>query len=195
MSIRQNNAFKAINRAWQQGATVQATMTAGGASLRYAIGGLAESAQDGLVNALAIQAERTPSATGRAIRKPRIGLYQPWTGSMSEGWTRWLLEQYGFAFVLVHPEDFKAPLDEKIDVLIIADDARVPIAGAGWRRGGRAEGHGRSGRNTPTIDRVRSSGFGAIPCAAAEPSSVSAASVRHSAVEAAGAQRRRRTAL
>ena len=44
------------------------------------------------------------------IRKPRIGLYQPWTGSMDEGWTRWVLEQYGFAFAAIHPEDFKSPL-------------------------------------------------------------------------------------
>ena len=29
-------------------------------------------------------------------RKPRIGLFQPWSGSMDEGWTRWVLEQYGF---------------------------------------------------------------------------------------------------
>ena len=26
---------------------------------------------------------------------------------MDEGWTRWLLEQYGFEFVIVHPEDFQ----------------------------------------------------------------------------------------
>lgn len=126
----QNNAFKAINRAWQQGATVQASAGASGAPIRYAIRGLSESAQDDLVKALALQAERTLSAPGRAIHRPRVGLYQPWTGSMSEGWTRWVLEQYGFAFVLVHPEDFGSPLADKVDVLIIADDARVPIAGA-----------------------------------------------------------------
>jgi len=37
----------------------------------------------------------------------------------------------------VHPEDFKSPLAQKIDVLIIADDARVPVAGAPAGRGGR----------------------------------------------------------
>ena len=54
---------------------------------------------------------------------------------MGEGWTRWVLEQYGFSYVTIRPEDFKSPLADKIDVLIIADDARVPIApGAGRRR-------------------------------------------------------------
>jgi hypothetical protein len=62
---------------------------------------------------------------------------------MGEGWTRWLLEQYGFAFTAIHPEDFQTPLSQKIDVLIIADDARVPIApGAGGATGRPEQGRG-----------------------------------------------------
>ena len=60
---------------------------------------------------------------------------------MDEGWTRWLLEQYGFEFVTLHPEDFKTPLGDKVDVLILADDARIPVEGGGRRarrRGGQA---------------------------------------------------------
>lgn len=57
---------------------------------------------------------------------------------MDEGWTKWLLEQYGFEFVLVHPEDFKTPLRNKVDVLVLADDARIPVPGAG--RGGGMRG-------------------------------------------------------
>ena len=131
----QNNTFKAINRAWKQGATVQASAGASGSPIRYTVRGLSATAQDDLVQSLSLRAERTDSAPGRAVRQPRIGLYQPWTGSMDEGWTRWVLEQYGFAFVAVHPEDFKSPLTQKVDVLIIADDARVPVAGAAGRGG------------------------------------------------------------
>ena len=144
----QNNTFRAINRAWQQGATVQANAGPSGAPIRYTIRGLASGAQDDLVRSLALNAERTLSAPGRAIRKPRIGVYQPWTGSMDEGWTRWVLEQYGFPFVLVHPEDFKSPLGEKIDVLIVADDARVPLAPGVGPAG--AGGGGRGGRGPST---------------------------------------------
>ena len=138
----QNNAFRAMNRAWKQGATAQASAGASGAPIRYTLRGLSNSAQEELVQSLSLQAERTESAPGRAVRQPRIGVYQPWTGSMDEGWTRWVLEQYGFAFVAVHPEDFKSPLAQKIDVLIIADDARVPIAGAPAGRGGRGPSTG-----------------------------------------------------
>jgi hypothetical protein len=131
----QNNAFRAINRAWEQGATVQ---FAGG---RYAIAGLSVTAQHDLVRTLALQASRGPavhSTESARVRKPRIGLYQPWTGSIDEGWTRWLLEQYGFSYLTMHPDDLRAPLSDKVDVLILADDARVPIAGApAGGRGGR----------------------------------------------------------
>src|SRR5262245_16025425 len=139
----QNNAFKAINRAWEQGGTVQASAGASGTPIRYSVRGLSDGAQDDIVRSLALQAERTPSAPGRAIRRPRLGLFQPWTGAMDEGWTRWVLEQYGFSFVVVHPEDFASPLSGKIDVLIMADDARVPVAGA--QAGGRGGGTGRGG--------------------------------------------------
>jgi hypothetical protein len=140
----QNNAYRAINRAWEQGAKVQASADASGSPVRYAIMGLSDGAQTDLVNSLALRAERTVSAPGRAVRKPRLGLYQPWTVSMDEGWTRWVLEQYGFSYVLVHPEDFKTSLADKIDVLIIADDARVPIVGAPF--GGRGDPSAGSGQ-------------------------------------------------
>jgi len=131
----ENNAFRALNRAWALGATVQRLGS------RYALTGLSASAQDDMVQTLALTAERRDGAprAGAVVRKPRIGLYQPWTGSMDEGWTRWLLEQYGFAVITIHPEDFKQPLQGKIDVLVMPDDARVPVTGAAaGTRGGRA---------------------------------------------------------
>ena len=139
----QNNSFRAINRAWRQGASVQFLAGAPGGA-RYLIGGLSESAQADLVKTLALVAERT-AAGGTPLKKPRIGLFQPWTGSMDEGWTRWLLEQYGFEFVSLHPEDFHAPLGDKVDVVILADDARIPVA-AGAGGTGRGAGAGEAGR-------------------------------------------------
>ncbi len=137
----QNNAFRALNRAWALGATVQTSASPTGATIRYGIRNLPEATQTELVQSLALQAERTPATPGRTIRKPRVGLYQPWTGSMDEGWSRWVLEQYGFPLVVIHPEDFKAPLADRVDVVIIADDSRVPIAGAqNGGRGGRGGG-------------------------------------------------------
>jgi hypothetical protein len=140
----QNNTFRALNRAWAQGANVQLV------NGRYVLGGLSEAAQNELVASLALQATRATSAATesvRAVKKPRIGLYQPWTGSMDEGWSRWVLEQYGFPIVTLHPEDFTSPLSAKVDVVIVADDARVPVQSADNGRGG--QGGGRGGRGGP----------------------------------------------
>jgi hypothetical protein len=86
----QNNAFRAINRAWQQGATVQFVHAGANGGARYVINGLSESASQDLVSSLALRAERTEAA-GTPLKRPRIGLYQPWGSSMDEGWTRWVL--------------------------------------------------------------------------------------------------------
>ncbi len=136
----QNNAFRAITRAWAAGARVE--RVADGGALRYAIRGLAESAQNDLVAALALAAERR-TVEGAPVARPRIGLVRPWGSSMDEGWTRWVLEQYGFAPVALRPADFRAPLSSKVDVIILAEDARLPIEGSGG--GGRGGAPGAAG--------------------------------------------------
>lgn len=123
----QNNSFRALNRAWKAGASVQYAAGKSGVGARYLIRGLSRAAQKAMAAELALAAEHT-SAGGVPLKKPRLGLYQPWSGSMDEGWTRWLLEQYGFEFASIHPEDFQKPLRDRIDVLILPDDARIPTA-------------------------------------------------------------------
>src|SRR4051812_2395751 len=125
----QNNSYRAINRAWKLGGSVQF------GNGRYLVSGLTETQQSELVTSLALVAERT-SAPGTPVTKPRIGLFRPWGSSMDEGWTRWVLEQYGFDYVTLRPADFKTPLTGKVDVVMLADDARLPIDGAGGRGGG-----------------------------------------------------------
>jgi zinc carboxypeptidase len=132
----QNNAFRALNRAWTAGARVQFAPAGESTSARYIISGLTEADQAALVQSLALAAERTAQA-GTAIRRPRIGVYEPWGGNMSAGWTRWILEQYGFDYVTLRPADFHAPLRSRVDVVLLPDGVRLPIAGAGGRGGGR----------------------------------------------------------
>ncbi len=147
VTAAQNNAFRAINSAWKHGATVQLTT---GSESRYFISGLSESAQAELVSSLALIAERAeaaervePASARQTIARPRIGLVRPWGSSMDEGWTRWVLEQYGFEIVVLRPADFRAPLREKVDVVILTEDGRLPIAPAGSGSGDAAGGPGR----------------------------------------------------
>jgi hypothetical protein len=140
----QNNTYRALNRAWKSGASVQF------ADGRYLVNGLAAAQQDDLVKSLALVAERVPASSGATVKKPRIAVFEPWSGSMDEGWTRWVLEQYGFEFTALHPEDLKSPLAGRIDVLVLADDARIPTeTSTGGGRGGGRAGGGRGGAVRP----------------------------------------------
>src|SRR5438093_2323068 len=66
-------------------------------------------------------------------KKPRVAIYNPWGGALDEGWTRWLLDQYGFAPKSLHPQDVKAGL-QNFDVFILPDIDKDEIA-SGRRRG------------------------------------------------------------
>jgi hypothetical protein len=62
-------------------------------------------------------------------RKPRIGLYRSWMANIDEGWTRWILLQYGFAPVTVRNGDLQAGhLLDQFDTIILPDAAQKGIA-------------------------------------------------------------------
>jgi hypothetical protein len=123
----QNNAFKAINRAWSEGGRIRfqpgtpGDSGMSGTSGRYVITNLGGSTVNSLVTDYALQAERS-GAAGTAISQPRIGLYRPWQAAIDEGWTRWLLERFGFEFASVYNHDVIAgDLRNRFDVLVIVD--------------------------------------------------------------------------
>ncbi len=115
----QNNTFRALNRALAAGLDVQMSET----NSRYLIAGLSEKDQDDLVTSLALVAERT-DAPGRSLQVPRVGLFSAPT-SMDAGWTRWVLDQYGFKFISIAGDDLeRGQLRTTVDVLIVTDEAR-----------------------------------------------------------------------
>ncbi len=76
---------------------------------------------------LAVKAEAAPKGAAPrpgvlSIKAPRVGLYQSWTASMDEGWTRWVLEQWEFAPKTLHNADVKAgTLRRQYDAIVLAD--------------------------------------------------------------------------
>jgi hypothetical protein len=55
-------------------------------------------------------------------RLPRVGVYAPWSGNMSEGWLRWVLEDSDLPYVTVRNEQLAAGrLEDLLDVLILPD--------------------------------------------------------------------------
>jgi hypothetical protein len=83
------------------------------------------------------------------VRLPRIGLYAPWSGSMSEGWMRYVLDTYGVPYTRVRNEMLRAgALHDFLDVLLIPairsgqlDEGRPPgSVAAEYTRGLAPEG-------------------------------------------------------
>ncbi len=75
------------------------------------------------------------------IARPRIGLYRSWEPSMDEGWTRWLLEQFGFAYARVTNEDLqRGDLKRRFDVLIFPDQPASELT-HGFPKGGMPEAY------------------------------------------------------
>ena len=131
ISPRTNNSFIAVNRILKEGGEVHRTedgFRAGGKS--YPPGTfvvLSRNVSASLMNNLAKElflsvgtTGNRPSVETRKLEPPRIALYKPWTASMDEGWTRWLLEQYEFPFKNVTDAEVRAGgLGSNFDVLII----------------------------------------------------------------------------
>ncbi len=73
-------------------------------------------------------------ADATPLKHARVAVYKPWTRpSMDEGWTRFVLEQYGFAIQSIDPRGVKegakgAGLRQKFDVIILPDISREMIA-------------------------------------------------------------------
>ena len=58
----------------------------------------------------------------KELKKVRVGLYQSFSASMDEGWTRLLLENYQFDFKTMVNKDFKnKKIKDQFDVIIIPD--------------------------------------------------------------------------
>jgi hypothetical protein len=80
-------------------------------------------------NARAVRGAR-PRGLATRNRLPRIALYQPWTGNIDEGWTRWVFEQHGISYTTVHDSDLRAagtPLRQRFDVLVLPDEGAERI--------------------------------------------------------------------
>lgn len=134
-----NNAFIVVNRLLRQGFKVmraRADISADGRS--YPAGTwivrftpAAQAAMERIAGELGVDVYRVGGfdpASVSSLSRARLGLYQSWVPSMDEGWTRWLLEQYEFAYSTVHDAQIRqGRLAYKYDVLVIADHSTRQI--------------------------------------------------------------------
>lgn len=142
---RQNDIFTAVNRLQAAGVSVsrvRSATTAGTTALPA--GAIYVPARGAALATLRTAAKdlgiavhgTTREPTGlMPLRVPRIGLWDNYGGSMPSGWTRYLLEQFGFPFTRVFaPEIDAGNLAAKYDALVFVEGA-IP-GGQGTGRGG-----------------------------------------------------------
>jgi len=69
------------------------------------------------------------------LRAPRVGVYKPWLASMDEGWTRFVLEQYGFEPKTLDNKAVRAgSLNAAYDAIVLPDVTKEVIATGKPRR-------------------------------------------------------------
>ena len=128
LSHRTNDSFEVVNAALAEGATVQLAQepvkTANGMERgAFLVSGIDRAKMEDLsrkyeVPAVAVSAP----AHELPIKKARVGLYRPWTPSIDEGWTRWILDNYGFAPQSIYNADIRsAGLRARYDVIVLPD--------------------------------------------------------------------------
>ena len=135
LSRQPNAAFKAMNEAFAAGGQISFASsevdTANGKEAGAAvISGIdaARMAQIARDNSLVAKAVAITPREVIAVRKPRVGLYRAWNPIIDEGWTRWILEQYGFAPVSLRNGDIQAGnLRRRLDAIILPDATLTQI--------------------------------------------------------------------
>jgi hypothetical protein len=105
LAASDTESWRTLNRAFASGRRVWRDMTTGN-----------------------FQLENRPGFTAHELKRPRIAIYKSYWPSMDEGWTRWLLEQFGFAYISVVNRDLhKGNLRERFDVIVLPDQRAITI--------------------------------------------------------------------
>ena len=135
ISHKANAAFAFVNAALAKGANVVMSTdpvktpegTERGA---FVISGLDHSDAASLTSQYVVSAnaERATPQHTIPLKQARVGLYRPWQPSMDEGWTRWILENYGYRFKNIYNADIRSSgLRSRYDVILLPDLSREEL--------------------------------------------------------------------
>jgi hypothetical protein len=130
LSHRPNASFKAINALFAAGATVsfaptEVETTEGRESGAIVASGVPRDQIDRIAKETSMSVKSIVPPAGLVnVRKARVGLYRSWTANIDEGWTRWILENYGFAPVTLRNDHVQAGnLRDRFDAIVIPDSS------------------------------------------------------------------------
>jgi len=141
---RLNDAFHAVNLLFDAGAEVR-RVDRDGDGLRtgdfVVTGGVSrdEAAAIADETGVGFRALTTDvSGVSHPLQRQRIGMYQRyWGGNMDEGWTRLVLEDFGFPYTTLMDEDIlEGDLAKRYDVIILPSDSKMMMMGPSEDLGG-----------------------------------------------------------
>jgi hypothetical protein len=105
LAVSDSDSWRAINKIWSSGKSVWRDIATGD-----------------------FFAERPTSRPAVQLARPRIALYKSYLPAIDEGWTRWLLEDFGFAYQNVLNPDIEAGgLRPRFDVIVFPDQPASQI--------------------------------------------------------------------
>jgi Zinc carboxypeptidase len=135
----QNNAFALANAMLKAGGQVFVLRRANAAPLMIFAAHPQLPAAVGKLHLWVHSMENLPK-DAVPLKPVRIGLYKSYVASIDEGWTRFLLEQYGFNVKNIENKEVKAGnLNNAYDVIIVPDSTREIIVEGRQNREGYAE--------------------------------------------------------
>jgi hypothetical protein len=161
LSAKLDNSFKAVNLLQAKGVAVSRVGKAGAPGVElgdFVVAKGSEADMKDIAKTTGVDFSPVgalPAGATKELKRLHIGLYQRYYGgNVDEGWTRFILEDFGFNSVnIFDPEIKKGDLNAKFDVIIFPDDSTQTITGeaaaAGARGGGGGEGGGRNPAEFP----------------------------------------------
>lgn len=134
---RLNESFSAVNLLWDAGVDIR-RVDENGNGLK--VGDFIALTQDSVLlsdiaSATGVSFKEIDNNPGEEIGRPlkrlKVGLYRRYlSGSMDEGWTRFLLEQYKFPFDQLYDKDLTTSNLRKYDVVIVPNDGMERLTGS-----------------------------------------------------------------
>jgi len=121
MSHDANSSFAAMNDVFSAGGKIAFVSGSG----RIVVSGVDSSgvAQIAAKRGVTLDAQSSMPAGAISEKKPRVGLYRSWVPNIDEGWTRWILQNYGFAPITLRNGDIEAGhLSDRFDAIILPDE-------------------------------------------------------------------------
>ncbi len=125
-----NDSFLATNRLLRDGADVRwatGSISAGGKQYppgAVIVSGSGLAGQMGsLADELGLQiqaASGNPPSDALRLKPLKLGLYQPWTANMDEGWTRWIFDTWEVPYSTIHDTEIRnGRLEQSYDVIVM----------------------------------------------------------------------------